>query len=858
MKGNKMEYHIFGRTFQISPKDQIATAAKLILWAKDVIGQGVQVFPQASIAWAGVCIILPLLTNPSDADAANRDGFAEVTTRMQYYAALEPLLLELVDDSSISKTAIDLSEVCKSRIVALYQRVLDFQFQSVLRFYRNWFSKLGGDMVGYVDWKNMLLEIKSSEDAVYAELIQINELSARKKLQSLNEKSENAIKELQSLNEKSQNSLQSLKDILSSISRLVQLTENILGVQSDHLRLAEREKQHQDELAMQKCHQVFRITHGVKDDSYEWYKNRVEARVEGTCNWFLTHDNFQSWLKQDSGPLLVSADPGCGKSVLAKCLVDHGLPRSATICYFFFKDQDQNTLPQALCALIHQLFCRKANLIQYAMPEYKKNADSIRTLTNTLWTILTGAARDPVAGSTIFVLDALDECAERDFQDLTRLLRNFFRQEPNKVGRVKFLLTCRPYENIVSEFDDLVDSFPSIRIPGEDESDAISQEVNSVIKYRVQKLRFSPAIKGHLEQRLMEIPHRTYLWVYLVFDYLKTPSFSKTKKGVESAIATLPKSVNQAYEKILGKHADSEIVNKARKALSIILAAAQPLSLAEMNIAVNTDISMGSMEDLDLERENDFATHLRSWCGLFVSIYHGKVYFLHQTAREFLIASLASSINAVPSSTWQHSIPIRQAHAVLAEVCVVYLNFLNCEPALTAADLEGGHYKIKYAFLDYSAINWDTHFREGGINDDSDIIRIALSICNTSSRSFPCWYQIYCGAPSHSYHPKGASLTDLIFTSYAGLPALVKVLLTTACDINAMDATLRTALSWAARGGHEAPVAQLLAKGADVNTAKDNDGLTSLIHAAQLDRSATMEILLAHGADIEAKTSTTA
>ena len=91
-------------------------------------------------------------------------------------------------------------------------------------------------------------------------------------------------------------------------------------------------------LDKQECHQVFRITKGEKDDSYEWYKNRVEDRVEGTCEWFLTHENFQSWLKQDAGPLLVSADPGCGKSVLAKYLIDYGLPRAATICYFFFKD----------------------------------------------------------------------------------------------------------------------------------------------------------------------------------------------------------------------------------------------------------------------------------------------------------------------------------------------------------------------------------------------------------------------------------------------------------------------------------------------------------------------------------------
>ncbi|EQL30911.1 hypothetical protein BDFG_06673 [Blastomyces dermatitidis ATCC 26199] len=57
-------------------------------------------------------------------------------------------------------------------------------------------------------------------------------------------------------------------------------------------------------------------------------KNRVEDRVEGTYEWFLGHNNFRKWLKQEeSGPVLVSADPGCGKSVLTKYLIDRDAVR---------------------------------------------------------------------------------------------------------------------------------------------------------------------------------------------------------------------------------------------------------------------------------------------------------------------------------------------------------------------------------------------------------------------------------------------------------------------------------------------------------------------------------------------------
>ncbi|KAG8427368.1 hypothetical protein J3459_006763 [Metarhizium acridum] len=99
-------------------------------------------------------------------------------------------------------------------------------------------------------------------------------------------------------------------------------------------------------------------------------------RIERTCQWFLRHEHFQAWVEQESGPLLVTADPGCGKTVLAKYLVDHGLSRT-TICYLFFKDQDQSTVGQAFCALLHQLFSQKPSLIKHAMMELDKEGQGL-------------------------------------------------------------------------------------------------------------------------------------------------------------------------------------------------------------------------------------------------------------------------------------------------------------------------------------------------------------------------------------------------------------------------------------------------------------------------------------------------
>ncbi|KAH6988696.1 hypothetical protein EDB80DRAFT_623375, partial [Ilyonectria destructans] len=525
------------------------------------------------------------------------------------------------------------------------------------------------------------------------------------------------------------------------------LTKEQLQAQKD---LAKKRLSKDEQKEEQKCHQLFRLTTDGSDATYEWYKGRVEERVEGTCLWLLKHKHFQSWLKQESGPLLVTADPGCGKSVLAKYLIDHGLPRSPTIliprhpsfyiymttslyvtsaeyshhiCYFFFKDQDQNTVRQALCALLHQLFSQKPSLIEHALPQFRKDGQGLINSTESLWQILRNAIKDPQAGPIIMVLDALDECAESEFADLMRNVRSQSRGDQLGHGKLKYLLTCRPYEQIVSEFHDLLDAFPNIRIPGEEESEAITKEVNRVITHRVNQLSekksLSHDIKSHLEKKLQETTHRTYLWVYLVFDYLEKGNFKKTQMGVESTIAIFPRSVNEAYERILNN---------------------RPLTLSEMNIAVNIDDTSQSLHDLDLEEEKDFKSSLRSWCGLFVSTHHGKIYFLHQTAREFLLAGLASPTTVPSELHWHHSITTRHAHAVLAELCVRYLNFFNSDVSLpTDGNVEAGHSVDSHAFLDYSAKSWGAHFREAGIIDDAAIVPSALRICDPDSKSYSAW-----------------------------------------------------------------------------------------------------------------------
>lgn len=619
-----------------------------------------------------------------------------------------------------------------------------------------------------------------------------------------------------------------------------------------------------------KCHQQFRLTNSTKDATYEWYKDRIAKRVQGTCEWFLGHPNFQHWLKQASGPLLVSADPGCGKSVLARYLIDHFLPDAgeASICYFFFKDQDQNTIQQALCAVLHQLFKRKPALIKHAIEQSREDGGGLIHSTQSLWKVLLDSVKDPGAGQVIIVLDALDECAEQEFADLVQNIEEQFPLGRSAHGQLKYLLTCRPYSQIVSKFHRLLRAFPNIHIPGEDASEAISHEVDCVVAHRVDRLSevksLKPAVRESLERSLQQATHRTYLWVYLVFEYLEDENFKKTSKGVEEAVATLPRGVNEAYDRILNKSKEDPMV---RKVLSLVLAATRPLAVAEMNIAVNTDDIMRSLEDIDLEEEEDFKRRLRSWCGLFISVYHDRIYFIHQTAKEFL---MADSSTVVPSGLrWQHCITSQQAHAMLAKTCVVYLSLFESNEtyldfketdasSADKSDVADGEISTPvplHALVKYAATFWGTHFYQAGAVDEHDIAPFALRISDPASRSYSAWFET--GWKS-TIDPHGGDMDPpqnfnaLMVASFFGHRASTKLLLDGAVDIEAKDSWYgRTSLSWAAVNGHATIVRLLLEKGADTESKGAFNGFSPLASAAANGQNACIWELLHNGAEID-------
>ena len=517
--------------------------------------------------------------------------------------------------------------------------------------------------------------------------------------------------------------------------------------------------------------------------------------------------------------LWVSADPGCGKSVLVKYLADSILAtnESRTTCYFFFKDdfEDQRNAISALCCILHQLFMQKRILLsEKILEQFEVEGERLSSSFSDLWAILLSAAKDKNAGEIICLLDAIDECEDYGRSQLAQALCKLYGTRSS--FNLKFLLTSRPYGGIRRGFQPLeIPGLPVIHLSGESdiEMKKISREIDIFIKARVRniggRLKLRNDEQELLLQKLMHVPNRTYLWVHLTLDLIES-DIDIDKTGIVNATSHLPKTVDEAYDRILSKSHDSK---KAKRILHIIVAAARPLTLKEMALALAIRENHRSYSDVDLKSEDRFRETIRDICGLFVTIIDSRIYLLHQTAKEFLVQN---DQEIHPESfhgdlKWKHSLRPADSHRVLTEICMRHLLFAEFEANPLENDAMLSQYNGSHVFLDYSAKHWASHVRESHIEVDDVATQSMLRLCDTSSKRCLTWFRIY-WASTNTDFPKG--FTGLMIASYFGLAAVVKHLLELdSIDLNSKDGTYgRSAISWAAGNGFDV-VVKLLIKG---------------------------------------------
>ncbi|KAG8626574.1 hypothetical protein KVT40_005519 [Elsinoe batatas] len=394
---------------------------------------------------------------------------------------------------------------------------------------------------------------------------------------------------------------------LQSISATLEgIATNITAVVAQQEQMIELQKQHHNEVRMReltadqsKCWQAFK-----KDKDYQEFKDINDKRIENT--------------------------------VLAKSLVDDDIralspQKEVKICHFFFKDnEEQNKLTTALCCILHQLYDQERDLLEKAIPAWRRSGVQMLEESATLWSILEDSCSGEFDIPIICVFDALDESTQIAQTKLIGFLGKFVSKfAKGHQSRLKVIVTSRPYDNIEEGLSEAVPAdIAEIHLRGEDENDQIHEEIDRVIDARMEtlakKCHLKPATSIRLKITLKAMENRTYLWLFLVY------------KDIEA----------QIKDALDADQCEVEPIPKpnAMTVLKIVVGARRPLSLEEMSVALKLATETHSQTGEEVHRPYDMLkVKIRRWCGLFVFCKDDKLYLLHQTAKDFLLRSFTLS-----------------------------------------------------------------------------------------------------------------------------------------------------------------------------------------------------------------------
>jgi hypothetical protein len=384
-----------------------------------------------------------------------------------------------------------------------------------------------------------------------------------------------------------------------------------------------------DEIQKQeRCIQDIRST-DPRDD-----KKRIEDTKGGllaaSYRWVLDNNTFQQWRQDPHSRLLwVKGDPGKGKTMLLCGIINElhsSLPKNALLSYFFCQATDSriNNATAVLRGLLYMLVSQQPSLVSHIRKRHDHAGKALFEDANA-WVALTGifadVLQDPQLRATYLVIDALDECVT----DLSKLLY-FITKQSSASSRVKWILSSRNWPEIEEQLERAGHKVRlSLELDAKSEATtAHAVFIQQKVTQLAQKGQYEAEIQHAVLQHLMSNANGTFLWVTLACqDLASTP-----KSNVLEKLASFPPGLDPLYKRMLRQIIVSDGAGICRRVLALTAVLYRPVTIPELVSLVepleNFVNDLGSVQEII------------SLCGSFLTLREDTVYFVHQSAKDFI------------------------------------------------------------------------------------------------------------------------------------------------------------------------------------------------------------------------------
>ncbi|UKZ57639.1 hypothetical protein TrVGV298_011499 [Trichoderma virens] len=311
-KMQEMQGNIWKLTFgssELQLTGVVQNILGVIKSVNDYITPAVSSSSYASLAWAGVGVLLPLFLNPIEQASALAEGLEHISSLIVQSRMREDLYHRRYELNSFAPSAISRS-IYKHTLEELYRQILRIQITCYCYYARGETSRLSRDFAKRDDWRNLIEKIRAQD----SHFIKISEIWHETQYND----------ECVAAQQRHQETINSLTVVGAEFSSLKKAVED-----------ANAKKDHQD---------LMRWLSDV--DPSPIYNTALNRHEAGTSEWLLTsNQKFTTWMESPRSFLWLHGKAGSGKSILSSSVIKYLKDRydedpSVAIAYFYFSFSD--------------------------------------------------------------------------------------------------------------------------------------------------------------------------------------------------------------------------------------------------------------------------------------------------------------------------------------------------------------------------------------------------------------------------------------------------------------------------------------------------------------------------------------
>ena len=270
----------------------------------------------------------------------------------------------------------------------------------------------------------------------------------------------------------------------------------------------------------------------------------------GTGTWFLSCEEFRTWLDTESSKLWIYGIPGAGKTILMALVIDW-IPRNfredhvLTYYYCDYKTTATQDPVNVLGSIAKQIARHDAQAFTVLEKYYQRISSNGDISRSTSAEDLRDVVIDMTTNlSNIFlVVDGLDECAS-DRSNIVELLTSLNRPSCNDV---RVLFASRNEHDIRAVLSDFAQI--SIAAKSADLKTYFAAELQRRIDKGSLKLR-NPSLKEHIMERIVNKADGMFRWAACQVDYICELHTDRQRRN---ALESLPPTLPKTYERILSR-----------------------------------------------------------------------------------------------------------------------------------------------------------------------------------------------------------------------------------------------------------------------------------------------------------------